>query len=374
MITRRLLAVLLLTSLARPGLGQAASERTLKTQTGPIRATRVATDLEHPWGVAFLPDGRMLVTERPGRLRVIDASGKVSAPVRGVPKVVVSNQAGLLDVALSPSFKTDRFVYLSYSEPGDGGASTAVARAKLSANADALENLAVIFRQTPKVDGPNHWGSRLVFDRDGKLFITLGERFKFDPAQDVRTTFGAIVRIEPDGSVPADNPFAGRKDARPEIWSYGHRNVQGAALHPTTGALWAHEFGPRGGDELNIIKPGKNYGWPLVSWGQHYDLRDIPDPPTRPDLEAPVKYWDPVISPSGMTFYTASLLPSWRGNVLIGGLSAEAVIRLSLDGDKVVGEERLPMGERVRAVAQAPDGSVIVLTDDDHGEVIRLAP
>ena len=374
MIPRRFLIVLLLTTITRPGLGLAGSERVIKTQSGPIRATRLASDLEHPWGVAFLPDGRMLVTERPGRLRVIDATGKVSPPIRGVPKVVVSDQAGLLDVATSPSFKTDRFVYLSYSEPGDGGASTAVARAKLAANDAALEDLTVIFRQTPKVDGPNHWGSRLVFDRDGKLFITLGERFKFDPAQDVRTTFGAIVRIEADGSVPKDNPFAGRKEARPEIWSYGHRNVQGAALHPTTGVLWAHEFGPRGGDELNIIKPGKNYGWPLVSWGRHYDLRDIPDPPTRPDLEQPVKYWDPVISPSGMTFYTGSLLPSWRGNILIGGLSAEAVIRLSLDGDRVVGEERSPIGERVRAVAQAPDGSVVILTDEDDGEVMRLAP
>ncbi|MEZ0315230.1 MAG: PQQ-dependent sugar dehydrogenase [Myxococcota bacterium] len=353
----------------------AAAQRTIKTKDGPIHATRVAGGLAHPWGIAFLPDGRMLVTERPGRLRLIDGNGAVSPPLRGTPNVVVTDQGGLLDVALSPSFKADRFVYLTYAEPGEGGASTAVARGTLSAKENSIEGLAVIFRQTPKVEGPNHWGSRMVFAKDGKLFVTLGERFKFDPAQDTRTTFGAIVRIAADGSAPIDNPFFGKKDTRPEIWSHGHRNVQGAAIHPTTGVLWAHEFGPRGGDELNIIKAGKNYGWPLVSWGKHYDLRDIPDPPTRPDLEPPVKYWDPVISPSGMTFYTGDLFPKWRGNLLIGGLSAEAVVRLGLDGDKVVAEERIGMGERVRAVAQAPDGSIVVLTDDDDdGAVIRLTP
>ncbi len=367
----RLLTVLFLAVTACSEVS-AKSERLIKTPSGELKATRVAGPLDHPWGVAFLPGGRMLVTEHAGRLRLIDAEGKVSPPLQGVPKVVADGQGGLLDVALSPSFTADRLVYISYSEPGDGGASTAVARGKLSAKEDALENVTVIFRQSPKVDGPNHFGSRLVFARDGKLFVTLGERFKFAPAQDLSTTMGKIVRIEPDGGIPKDNPFIGGKDAKPEIWSYGHRNVQGAAINPATGVLWAHEFGPKGGDELNIVKPGKNYGWPLVSWGKHYDNKEIPKPPTRPELEQSVRYWDPVISPSGMVFYTGDMFPKWRGSVLIGGLSAAAVVRVVLDGDKAVGEERIPIGERVRDVAQAPDGSVIVLTDDTDGEVIRL--
>jgi glucose/arabinose dehydrogenase len=276
----------------------------------------------------------------------------------------------LLDVAIDPNFKDNRLVYLSYAESGRGGASTAVARAELGA--DGLQDAHVIFRQTPRVHGPNHWGSRLVFARDGTLFVTLGERFKFGAAQDLSNTLGKIVRINPDGSIPKDNPFVGKEGARPEIWSYGHRNVQGAAIHPETGALWADEMGPLGGDELNIAEAGKNYGWPLVSWGSHYDGRPIPKPPTRPDLAAPIYYWNPVISPSGMTFYTADAIPAWRGSLLLAGLSAKALVRLTLAGEKVTGEERIPMGARIRAVRQAPDGSIHLLTDEDDGKILHL--
>jgi aldose sugar dehydrogenase len=250
------------------------------------------------------------------------------------------------------------------------GAGTAVARGRLG---DAgLENVEVIFRQEPKVDGGNHFGGRLAFAPDGKLFITLGERFKFAPAQDLSSDLGKIVRIDPDGSVPKDNPFAGQEGARPEIWSYGHRNVQGAAINPSTGKLWVSELGPMGGDELNIPEAGKNYGWPVVSWGKYYDGRSIPEPPTHPEFADAIAHWTPVISPSGTAFYTGQAISGWRGNLLIGGLSSQALVRLTLDGEKVTGEERIPMGTRIRDVAQAPDGSVYLLTNETDGKVLRL--
>ncbi|EJW09386.1 PQQ-dependent oxidoreductase, gdhB family [Rhodovulum sp. PH10] len=346
--------------------------RTLNTDTGSIRVTIVTDRLEHPWGVAFLPDGRMLVTERPGRLRIVTAEGEVSAPVKGVPKVFAQGQGGFLDVALDPNFADNRLVYLSFAEPGPGGASTAVARAKFEN--DALTGVTVIFRQEPKVSGGNHFGSRLAFAPDGNLFVTTGERFEFEPAQDLSVDLGKIVRIRPDGKIPDDNPFVGQKNARPEIWSYGHRNVEGAAINPETGVLWAHEMGPRGGDELNIPQAGKNYGWPLVSWGRHYDGRPIPDPPTRPDLAGSIRHWTPVISPSGMAFYTGSLLPAWRGNLLIGGLTARGIVRLTLDGEKVTGEERISLGARTRDVRQGTDGAVYALTDEENGKLLRIEP
>src|SRR5215212_4993531 len=290
----------------------------------PAQVTTVAEGLEHPWGLTFLPDGRMLVTERPGRLRLVTNDGQVSPPLKGLPQVYAEGQGGLLDVTLDPNFASNRLVYISYAEPGEGGvAGTAVARGRLNEATTALEGVQVVFRQEPKVKGPNHFGSRLVFSPDGKLFITTGERFAFRPAQNLSTDLGKIIRINPDGSVPNDNPFVGREGVRPEIWSYGHRNVQGAAINPETGALWTDEFGPMGGDEINIPEAGHNYGWPLVSWGQHYNGDNIPDPPTRPDLAQPIYYWNPVISPSGMTFYTGNAFPTWRGNLLIGGLSAQ---------------------------------------------------
>jgi glucose/arabinose dehydrogenase len=347
-----------------------AEDQVIDTETGKIKVETLAAGLEHPWGLAFMPDGRMLVTERAGRLRILAKDGTLSDPLNGVPAVVAKGQGGLLDVALDPNFTENKLVYITYAEPGEGGAGTAVARGRLG---DAgLEDVQVIFRQTPKVSGGNHFGGRLVFTPDGKLFVTLGERFKFEPAQDLTSHLGKIVRINPDGSVPPDNPFIGHKDAQPEIWSYGHRNVQGAAINPETGKLWASEFGPRGGDELNIVAPGANYGWPVVSWGKHYDGEDIPDPPTHPEFANAIRHWTPVISPSGIAFYTADAIPGWKDSLLISGLSSEAIIRLSLDGETVTDEERIPMGARIRDVAQGPDGAVYALTDQKNGEVLRL--
>ena len=348
-----------------------ADDAMIDTKQGTIKVQTLARGLSHPWGLAFLPDGRLLITEKVGRLRIVDKDGKVSEPLNGVPKVVAEGQGGLLDVALDPHFAENSLVYLSYSESGDAGKTgTAVARGKLGA--DGLDGVQVIFRQYPKVDGGNHFGSRLAFGPDGTLFVTLGERFTFQPAQDLATHLGKIVRINPDGSVPADNPFVGQEGALPEIWSYGHRNPQGAAIHPETGKLWETEFGPLGGDELNIPQAGKNYGWPAVSWGKHYDGTDIPDPPTHPEFADAIAHWTPVISPSGITFYTADAIPGWKGNLLIGGLSSEAIIRLTLDGEKVSAEERIPMGARIRDVAQGPDGAVYALTDESDGKVLRL--
>jgi len=351
--------------LIQPG---SAADRAIDTEAGRIKVETVVEGLTHPWGLAFLPDGRMLVTERPGRLRIVSSAGAISEPLSGIPEVYAVGQGGLLDVALDPDFTSNRRVYVAYSEPGGAGASTAVARATLTD--DCLKD--VIFRQVPKVDGGAHFGGRLAFSPDGKLFITLGERFKFDPAQDLSTHLGKIVRINPDGSVPEDNPFLGQKDAQPEIWSYGHRNVQGAAIHPKTGELWVSEFGPMGGDELNIPKAGLNYGWPVVSWGRHYDGRPIPNPTTHPEFVDAIDHWTPMISPSGMTFYTGDAIPGWRDNLLIGGLSSQAIIRLTLDGETVRAEERIPMGARIRDMVQAPDGSIYALTDEDDGKILRL--
>jgi glucose/arabinose dehydrogenase len=348
-----------------------ALSTTMKTETAKLDVTIFAKGLEHPWGMAFLPDGRMLVTERPGRLRLVATDGTLSEPLQGVPEVYASGQGGLLDVALDPDFKTNKLVYLTYAEPREGGAGTAVARGVLSDK--GLDEVEVIFRQVPTIDGGNLFGSRLAFAPDDKLFVTLGERFQFGPAQDLSNDLGKIVRINPDGSIPDDNPFVGNKDARPEIWSYGHRNPQGAAIHPETGKLWETEFGPMGGDELNIPKAGSDYGWPVVSWGSHYDGTAIPKPPSHPEFADAIYHWNPVISPSGIAFYTGDAIPNWRGNLLIGGLSSEAIIRLTLDGETVEGEERLPMGTRIRDVAVGPDGAVYALTDEGDGKILRLS-
>ena len=363
-----LFAAAALMLVSQPGL---AKDTIIDTKQGTLRVEKVADGLQYPWGLAFLPDGRMLVTERPGRLRIVSKDGKTSEPLKGVPEVIADDQGGLLDVALDPNFASNDLVYLSYSEPGDdGNAGTAVARGKLGEM--GLDDVEVIFRQKPKVERGLHFGSRLAFSPDGKLFVTLGERFQFDPAQDLSTHLGKIVRINPDGSVPDDNPFVGQEGRLPEIWSYGHRNVQGAAIHPETGQLWENEFGPRGGDELNIPEAGKNYGWPVVSWGKHYDGRDIPDPPTHPEFADAIYHWTPVISPSGMTFYTADAIPGWKGNLLIGGLSSEGIVRLTLDGAKVTNEERIPLRARIRDVVQGPDGAVYALTDQGNGKILRL--
>jgi glucose/arabinose dehydrogenase len=336
----------------------------------------VARGLEHPWALAFLPDGRILVTERPGRLRIVEPGGKLSEPLAGVPKVWANGQGGLLDVAIDPQFASNRLVYLSFSESGDGGAGTAVARGRLGER--GLENVQVIYRQQPKTGHGNHFGSRLVFDRDGKLFVTQGDRQDQRPlVQNLSTLIGKIVRINPDGSVPEGNPFVGRDGARPEIWSVGHRSVQAAALHPETGQLWTVEHGARGGDELNHPEAGKNYGWPVITYGIEYAGGKIGEGITAKEgMEQPVYYWDPVIAPSGMLFYTGDAFPEWKGSVLVGSMQPGALVRLVLQDGKVAKEERYrgELGARIRDVQQGPDGLVYVVTDEGAGRLLRVRP
>lgn len=373
---RKTFAALLITTClvsSHPALAQREA-RQIQSSAGPIQVETIAQGLENPWALAFLPDGRMLVTEKPGRLRLVSAKGEISDALTGVPRVFARGQGGLLDVVLAPDFATSRTVYLSFAEPGDGGlAGTAVARGKLNDAGTGLEGTKVIFRQEPKVDGGNHFGSRLVFAPDGKLFVTMADRFKFDPAQDLGSHIGKIVRINPEGGAPDDNPFVKQAGARPEIWSYGHRNIQAAAIHPQNGSLWVAEMGPMGGDELNRVERGGNYGWPLVSWGKHYDGRAIPLPPTKPDFAMSTHQWTPVIAPSGMSIYSGSMFPQWRGSILIGGLRAQGVVRATLDGDKFASEERLGLGARVRDVRQGPDGAIYAVTDEAKGRVLRLS-
>lgn len=347
-----------------------ALKDTVKSTAGPISVETVA-ELKSPWGFTFLPDGEMLVTQKGGDLVKVSKDGTVSDPIEGVPEVWANGQGGLLDVALDPDFEENNLVYLTYSEPGeDGKAGTAAARGTLKDG--KLTDVEVIFRQKPKMEGPNHFGSRLAFAPDGKLFITTGERFKFEPAQDLQTHLGKLIRVNPDGTVPEDNPFVGDDKALPEIWSYGHRNIQGAAIRPDTGDLWTIEFGPRGGDELNKPEPGKNYGWPVVSWGDNYDGSKIPDPPTHPKFADAVKYWNPVISPSGMTFYTGEEFPDWKGDIVVAGLSSQAIILITLDGDKYADQQFLKMDARIRDVGQGPDGAIWALTDGTDGKLIKL--
>jgi aldose sugar dehydrogenase len=345
-----------------------------------FRVDIVASGMSHPWGIDFLPDGRMIVTERRGTMRIVSPDGAVSAPLRGVPKVLHHGQGGLLDVALHPEFDANRLVYFSYSEPGPGGASTAVARAVLSGDAAALDDTSVIFSQQPKVRGSYHFGSRIVFDGKGHVFVGLGERFSEQNrlrAQDLTSHFGKIVRLNEDGSPAGGNPFAGRRGALPEIWSYGHRNIQAMAIHPDSGELWEVEHGPLGGDELNIARPGLNYGWPIVSYGRNYDGTPVGSGRAEgAGFEPPLVQWTPVIAPSGMMFYGGTSFPAWRGNLFIGGLASTALVRLTLDGDKVTGEERLlvSLGLRIRDVAEGPEGEIYVLTDEDPGHVLKLTP
>ena len=344
--------------------------------TAPIRVHTVARGLEHPWGLAFLPDGQMVVTERPGRLRLVRPDGRVSEPLAGVPPVAARGQGGLLDVALDPRFAETRLLYLSYAEPGDGGtAGTSVARGRL--DADRLQDVRVIYQQQPKVAGGNHFGSRLVFARDGTLFVTQGDRFAYrDKAQDLSAGLGKIVRIHPDGGIPRNNPFVGRPGARPEIWSFGHRNVQAAALHPQTGQLWTVEHGARGGDELNHPEAGKNYGWPVITYGVDYSGAKIGEGTAKPGMEQPVYYWDPVIAPSGMTFYTGDAYPGWKGSAFVGSLRPGLLVRLALENGRVTREERYlgDLGARIRDVQQGPDGLLYLLTDADDGRLLRLDP
>jgi glucose/arabinose dehydrogenase len=358
----------------------AAAQDTFTTEQARISVSTIAAGLDHPWGIVVLPDGAMLVTERPGSLRHVTSGGQVGEPISGVPEVDARGQGGLLDVTLHPKFTENRAVYLSFSEKGKGGNSTAVVRGRLSDDSRRLENVQVIFSQKPKVKSTKHFGSRIVFDRDGKLFVGLGERSDEEfrvQAQDLNSHLGKVVRLNEDGSVPQDNPFIGHDSALPEIWSYGHRNIQAAALHPGTGRLWEIEHGPMGGDEINIPQPGKNYGWPVVSHGVNYDGTPVgTGEKDAPGMEDPIYTWTPVIAPSGMLFYGGGAFPEWQGDLLVGGLREQSLVRLELEGDKVVGEERMlkELGYRIRDVAEGPEGDVLLITDQDNGRILKLAP
>jgi len=334
----------------------------------------VAEGLQFPWGMAFMPDGNVLVTEKVGRLRIITPDGKASEPIKGVPAVFFQQQGGLLDVALDPEFAKNRLIYLSYAEPEGSRAGTAVARAELKDG--SLENVQVIFRQIPKVLGSVHFGSRLAFAPDGNLFITLGDRGNYmEEAQNLSNHIGKIIRIKPDGSVPSDNPFVNHPQAKPEIWSYGHRSMQGATIHPQTGALWIHEHGPKGGDEINIPQAGKNYGWPKANYGTHYDGTPIKNEHAAQGFEEPIHYWVPSIAPSGMVFYTGKLFPAWRGNLFVGALAGRQLVRLTTGDNKILSEERLLTDTlRFRDVEQGPDGALYLLTDEDNGKLLKLSP
>ena len=349
--------------------------KVVATQKARVQLTVVTGGLEHPWGIAFLPDGRALVTERPGRLRIVERDGKTGEPLAGVPAVDAVGQGGLLDVALDPDFARNQRIYLSYAEPrGEGTNGTSVARARLGAS--GLDDVTVIFRQQPAMASRHHFGSRLVFGRDGNLFVTMGDRNSGrDKVQLLDNHIGKVVRIDRDGKAPVDNPYRKQAGALPELWSVGHRNVQGAALDPATGDLWTNEHGPKGGDELNHTLGGRNYGWPLVTYGVEYSGKPVSDRTEAPGLESPVHYWVPSIATSGLAFYTGSAIPEWQGNVFVGGLKVGELARLELRDGKVVNEERLFVKElekRIRAVVNGPDGALYLLTDEQDGQLIRV--
>lgn len=366
---------------------------------GQTRAPQLTTDTEFdvrdvtqagaiktPWAVEFLPGGKFLVTERlAGQFRIVDKDGKVSPPIKeGVPAVMARGQGGLLDVALDPDFATNRLIYWSFAEPrADGTNNTAVAKGKLiDGEQPRLENVTVIYHQTPSLNSPLHFGSRLVFGRDGTLFVTQGERSILPgrmQAQDLKSGLGKIVRINKDGTIPKDNPFAGRTDALPEIWSIGHRNVQGAFLHPLTGELWELEHGPQGGDEINIARKGRDYGWPTITYGVEYGLANtkIGEGSQKAGMEQPVYYWDPVIAPGALAYYNADLFPKWKGSVFAAGLNSNYVARLTVEGEKVKGEERLrfsTQNERYRDIGVGPDGAVYLLTDGPNARLLKVTP
>ena len=356
-------------------------DQVIQSEQATFQVQTLATGLERPWGLAFLPDGRMLVTERPGRLRLVAADGTLSAPLSGVPEVDARGQGGLLDVAIDPDFASNRLVYLTYAEPGpDGTNSTAAFRGVLAEDGSGLSDGAVIFSQQPKLPSTKHYGSRLVFDGNGYLFVTTGERSEAqfrDQAQDLDSHLGKIVRIFPDGTVPDDNPFVGVDGALSEIWSYGHRNIQAAAMNPATGGLWEIEHGPRGGDELNIVEPGANYGWPLVSYGINYSGTPVGTGEAEmAGTVGPIYQWTPVIAPSGMAIYGGAAFPEWQGDLFVGGLRSTALVRLELDGETVLAEERLleSLGARIRDVVEGPDGALYLLTDQSDGVILRVAP
>ena len=356
-----------------------AAEQRFPSSAGDISVQTVASGLVYPWSLAFLPDGRMLVTERPGRIRIVSRNGQLSPPLGNVPRVFASGQGGLLDVILDRDFAQNRTIYFSYAEPFNGGGRTALARARLDDNEmPRLADVKVVYRQHGPASRGNHFGSRIVQANDGNLFVTNGEHFTDrDMAQTFDNDLGKIVHITPDGAPAPGNPFANKPGARPEIWSYGHRNPQGLAINPADGKLWEQEHGPMGGDEINLIVPGHNYGWPLVCYGVNYDGTPVgTGKATMVGVEDPLWHWTPSIAPSGMAFYTGNLFPSWKGSLFNGALKSEMLVRLELKGDKVVKEERLlqDLRERIRDVRQGPDGALYLLTDNRSGRVLRIVP
>ena len=378
-----LAAVLLAGAAASPLLAQSKTPAavTVKSEKQAFTVETVAEGLERPWGLAFLPDGRMLVTEKAGKLRLVSPDGKVAPPVSGLPKVDARGQGGLLDVAAAPDFATSRLVYFTFSEAGEDGVNgTALGRGRLADNAARLEDVGVIWRQAPKYASTLHFGSRIVFGPDNTLFVGVGERSNPEfrvKAQALDETLGKVVRLDMDGKPAKGNPFEGRDDAKPEVWSYGHRNIQGAALNPADKTLWVVEHGPRGGDELNRVEPGKNYGWPVITYGVEYSGGPVGEgQQSKPGMEQPVHYWAPSIGTSGLAFYSGDALPGWKGSVFVGGLAIPSLTRLELVDGKVAKEERLleDLGERIRDVRQGPDGLIYLLTDNPEGRVLRLKP
>jgi glucose/arabinose dehydrogenase len=368
--------VLLFAGACLGGVCSISHAQVFPSAAGNLNAETFARGLDHPWSIAFLPDGRLLVTERPGRMRIVGKDGKLSPALAGIPRVFASGQGGLLDVALDRAYADNQTLYFCYAEPAQGGARTAVARARmLDETSPRLDAASVIFRQEGPLSTSNHFGCRIVQAPDDNLFVTLGEHFVYrDQAQNLSNHLGKIIRIRPDGSAPSDNPFIAQTGARPEIWSYGHRNPQGLAFHPSTGKLWEHEHGPRGGDEINIIEKGKNYGWPVIGYGVDYSGARIHESTHKPGMEQPLWHWTPSIAPSGMAFYTGDVFTGWRGNLFVGALAGEMLVRLELSGEKVTREERLmqQLHERIRDVRQGPDGALWLATDSSSGPILRV--
>jgi len=377
LVTVALAAATLLAGLFLIATSTRGQNSSFESSAGQLEVQTVATGLVHPWALAFLPDGKMLVTERPGRMRIVSSEGQLSPPLKGVPDVWATGQGGLLDVVTDSGFAQNRTIFFCYSERTSGGGRTAVARAKLNEGSGRLDETKVIFRQEGPLSSGNHYGCRFAQASDGNLFVTLGDHFSYrDEAQSLANHLGKVIRIAPDGSAPSDNPFVGREGAKAEIWSYGHRNEQGLAINPANGELWEIEHGPRGGDEVNVIAKGKNYGWPVIGFGIDYSGSKIHDATARDGMEQPAKYWVPSIAPSGAAFYSGKLFPKWNGSLFTGALAGKMLVRLQLNGNSVTGEERLlqNLHERIRDVRQGPDGALWLLTDNSAGRILRVSP
>ena len=377
LVTVSLTAAIMITVSLVIATGTRGEEPVFGSSAGELEVRTIARGLSNPWALAFLPDGKMLVTERPGRMRIVTAEGQISPPLKGVPDVWASGQGGLLDVVTDKSFAQNKTIYFCFAERADGGGRTTIARAKLNDGNGRLDDVKIIFRQQGPLSSGNHYGCRIAQADDGNLFVALGDHFTYrDQAQNLGNHLGKLVRIAPDGSVPSGNPFAGRVDAKAEIWSYGHRNVQALAINPASGEPWEIEHGPRGGDEVNVVGKGRNYGWPVIGYGIDYYGAKIHDSTAKDGMEQQVKYWVPSIAPSGMVFYTGKLFPKWSGNLFAGALRGSMLVRLTLNGNAVTSEERLlqNLNERIRDVRQGPDGALWLLTDSSAGRILRVAP